>query len=62
MCVFSSLTNYSKKMKRSFNSSKQRNIKNFYVLSSDEMLKVRGGSDTKPPSREKYIFDLEDDN
>lgn len=53
-------------MKRLFNSTKKRNLKDFYILSSEEMLKVRGGtdgdSDTKPASREKDIFDLEGGN
>ena len=47
-------------MKRLFNKSNKSDSQNFHVLTSNEMLKVRGGSDTKPPSREKDFFDLED--
>jgi hypothetical protein len=48
-------------MKKFFNNTKKRNFKDFYVLSSEEMLKIRGGSDTKPASREKDFFDLDND-
>ncbi len=49
-------------MKRFFaNTEKKANVKGFEVLTSSEMLKVRGGSDTKPGSREKDIFE-EDTN
>lgn len=48
-------------MKRFFtNSEKKANFKGFEVLTSNEMLKVRGGADTKPASRDKDI--LEEDN
>jgi len=32
----------------------------FEILSSNELYKVRGGGDIKPPSRPKDIFDLDD--
>ncbi|MDD4425132.1 MAG: hypothetical protein WCY58_07595 [Mariniphaga sp.] len=50
-------------MKRIFNNPNSRNLSDMYTLSSEEMLKVRGGGGdddgTKPPSREKDIFDLD---
>jgi hypothetical protein len=45
-------------MKRFFASTeKKANFKGFEVLTSSEMLKVRGGVDTKPGSRDKDLLD-----
>jgi hypothetical protein len=48
-------------MKRFFSINGNRNFAGFEILSENEMLKVRGGSDngTKPASREKDIYELE---
>lgn len=46
-------------MKRFFNNTEKRNFKGFEVLSSNEMLKVRGGGDTRPATRDKDIFEGE---
>jgi hypothetical protein len=46
-------------MKRFFNRSEKRNFQVFEVLTSNEMLKVRGGGDTRPITREKDIFEPE---
>jgi len=47
-------------MKRTFANTEEK--RNLDVLTSTEMLKVRGGGDTKPNSREKDIFDLTGDS
>ncbi len=47
-------------MKRTFANTEEK--RNFDVLTSTEMLKVRGGGDTKPNSRDKDIFDLTGDS
>lgn len=50
-------------MKRIVNNSNEKvnfNSFNFDVLSNNEMLKVRGGGDEKPKSREKDVYDLEE--
>jgi len=47
-------------MKRTFANTEEK--RNFDVLTSTEMLQVRGGGDTKPASREKDIFDLTGDS
>ncbi len=45
-------------MKRFFSTNEKRvNFKSFEVLTSNEMLKVRGGGDTKPASREKDLYE-----
>jgi len=44
-------------MKRFFNKSEKSNFQGFAVLTSDEMLKVRGGGDTRPITRSKDIFE-----
>jgi hypothetical protein len=49
-------------MKRFFNNSEKRNFQAFEVLTSDEMLKVRGGGDVRPATREKDIFEEEGTN
>ncbi|MDD4108431.1 MAG: ComC/BlpC family leader-containing pheromone/bacteriocin [Prolixibacteraceae bacterium] len=47
-------------MKRSFITYKSTcNFNNFELLTTEELLKVRGGSDLKPASRPKDIFDLD---
>ncbi len=48
-------------MKNFFNKETKSESKKFYVLTSTEMLKVRGGTDTKPPTKEIDIWDLEGD-
>lgn len=46
-------------MKKFFASTEEKkNFKSFDVLTSNEMLQVRGGSDVKPNTREKDIFDF----
>jgi hypothetical protein len=45
-------------MKRfSFNSKEKRNFSGIEVLNATEMLKVRGGGDSKPASRDKDLID-----
>lgn len=47
-------------MKRFFsNSEKRANFTGFEVLTANEMLKVRGGGDTRPITREKDILEPE---
>jgi hypothetical protein len=46
-------------MKRFFNNTEKRNLQSFEVLTSTEMLKVRGGGDTRPATREKDILEPE---
>jgi hypothetical protein len=46
-------------MKRFSTINGKRNIAGFEVLSVNEMLQVRGGADTKPASREKDVYELE---
>jgi hypothetical protein len=46
-------------MKNLFSNETKRESKKFHVLTSTEMLNVRGGNDTKPPTKEKDIWDLE---
>ncbi len=47
-------------MKRFFsNTQKRANFQGFEVLTSNEMLKVRGGADTKPATRQKDILEEE---
>jgi hypothetical protein len=46
-------------MKRFSTINGKRNFTGFEVLSANEMLKVRGGTDTKPASREKDVYDLD---
>ena len=36
---------------------KSANTPSFEILTSDEMLKVRGGGDTRPVTREKDLFE-----
>ncbi|MBT3383476.1 MAG: hypothetical protein HN778_04880 [Prolixibacteraceae bacterium] len=36
-------------------------VLSFDVLSENEMLKVRGGTDAKPVTRDKDIYDLDED-
>jgi hypothetical protein len=43
-------------MKRTFANTEER--RNFDVLNSNEMLQVRGGSDIKPATRDKDIYDV----
>jgi hypothetical protein len=46
-------------MKKFFESTEEkRNFNGFDVLTSNEMLQVRGGSDVKPDTRDKDIFDF----
>jgi len=47
-------------MKSFFANTKEK--RNFEVLTSTEMFKVRGGGDIKPATRDKDIFDLQGDN
>jgi len=47
-------------MKRTFANTEEK--RNFDVLTSTEMLQVRGGGDTKPNTRDKDIFDLTGDS
>jgi hypothetical protein len=44
-------------MKRFFNNTEKRNFAGFEVLSINEMLKVRGGTNTKPASRDKDMYE-----
>lgn len=45
-------------MKRFFSTSeKKENFTGFAILSTSELLKVRGGGDTRPVTREKDIFE-----
>lgn len=44
-------------MKRFFNKSEKSNFQGFEVLTTNEMLKVRGGGDAKPITRQKDIFE-----
>ena len=45
-------------MKRFFaNTEKKENFKGFEVLTTNEMLKVRGGADTKPITRSKDLLE-----
>ncbi|SHF82920.1 hypothetical protein SAMN05444274_11033 [Mariniphaga anaerophila] len=46
-------------MKRFFNNTEKRNVKGFEVLTSNEMLKVRGGGNPRPITRDKDIFEGE---
>jgi hypothetical protein len=46
-------------MKRFFSINGKRNFTGVEVLSANEMLKVRGGADTKPASRDKDLYILE---
>jgi hypothetical protein len=46
-------------MKRFFNNTEKKNFPGFEVLTSNEMLKVRGGGDTRPATRDKDIFEGE---
>ncbi len=47
-------------MKRFFSNTQKRvNLKSFEVLTSNEMLKVRGGGDTRPATRQKDILEEE---
>ena len=46
-------------MKRTFANTEEK--RTFDVLTSTEMLQVRGGGDTKPNSRSKDIFDIDED-
>jgi hypothetical protein len=47
-------------MKRIFANTQKRDFNGFNVLTSNEMLQVRGGTDVRPRTRDKDIFDLED--
>ena len=49
-------------MKRFFNNTEKKNFQSFEVLTSTEMLKVRGGGDTRPATRSKDIFEEEGTN
>jgi hypothetical protein len=61
MCVFSSLTNLNLfVMKRFFTNTQKRNFNGFNVLTSNEMLQVRGGTDVRPRTREKDIYDVDE--
>ena len=45
-------------MKRFFSNTERKvNFAGFEVLSANEMLKVRGGGDTRPITREKDILE-----
>ena len=44
-------------MKMFFLNTQKRNFAGFEVLTSNEMLKVRGGADTRPVTRSKDIFE-----
>jgi len=44
-------------MKRIFASTQKRNFNGFNVLTSNEMLQVRGGTDVRPRTRDKDIFE-----
>ena len=46
-------------MKRTSANTEEK--RNFDVLTSTEMLQVRGGGDVKPATRDKDIFDLTGD-
>lgn len=46
-------------MKRFFNKSEKRNFQAFEVLTANEMLKVRGGGDTRPITRDKDMLEPE---
>jgi|GEM_PF-6167129 len=47
-------------MKRTLTTNKSEvNFTNFELLTSNELFKVRGGGDLKPPSRPIDIFDLD---
>jgi len=49
-------------MKRFFaNTEEERNFNSFDVLTSNEMLQVRGGSDVKPETRDKDIFEFDEE-
>ncbi len=50
-------------MKRSYNNTEEKNFNSFGfdVLNSNEMLKVRGGEDVRPRTRDKDVFDLENE-
>ena len=48
-------------MKKFFASTEEkRNFNGFDVLTSNEMLQVRGGSDVKPATRDKEIFEFDE--
>jgi hypothetical protein len=47
-------------MKRIFANTQKRNFNGFNVLTSNEMLQVRGGTDVRPRTREKDIYDLDE--
>ena len=49
-------------MKRFSTINGKRNFAGFEVLSVNEMLKVRGGTDTKPGSRDKDQYEPEGNN
>lgn len=46
-------------MKRFFTTNGKKNVAGFEVLSANEMLKVRGGTNTKPGSRDKDQYETE---
>jgi hypothetical protein len=49
-------------MKKFFASTEEKkNFNDFDVLTSNEMLQVRGGGDVRPNTREKDIFDFDED-
>ena len=49
-------------MKKFFNNTEKKNFPSFEILTSSEMLKVRGGGDTRPVTRSKDIFEGEERN
>jgi hypothetical protein len=44
-------------MKRFFTNTEKKNFQSFEVLTANEMLKVRGGGDTRPITRDKDILE-----
>ncbi|SHI51522.1 hypothetical protein SAMN05444280_10313 [Tangfeifania diversioriginum] len=49
-------------MKKFFASTEEkRNFNGFDVLTSNEMLQVRGGGDVRPDTREKDIFEFDEE-
>ncbi len=43
------------------NTEENRDFDGFDALTSNEMLKVRGGGDTKPDTRQKDFFEFDED-